>query len=109
LPIISLTYELYKKLLSAVSVLDRKYRYSLGENTISAVNSLLRHLILAKHVEKPAKLPFIVRAEADAEQLAFEVRAILELRLHNETECFKLQAKLREIRRQLGGWHKSLK
>ena len=33
---------------------------------------------------------------------------MLELKLTNETNLLKLQAKLTEARRQLGGWRKSI-
>jgi len=108
LPVIALTYEVYKKLLVLTATLDRQYRYSLGEQTVASCRDILRELILAKHAPKPLKINHLNAATASAELTAIQLRAILELNLANETNCLKIQAKLRETRRMLGGWRKSL-
>jgi hypothetical protein len=108
LPVIALTYEVYKKLLTLTATLDRKYRYSLGEPAIESCRDTLRQLILAKNAPKPLKINYLNAATASAELTAFQLRAILELNLANETNCLKIQAKLSETRRMLGGWRKSL-
>lgn len=69
---------------------------------------LLRYLILAKHAPKQLKASYIIQADSHAELLALNIRAMLELKLTNETNLLKLQAKLTEARRQLGGWRKSI-
>lgn len=68
----------------------------------------LRQLIFAKHAPKPMKGAYLINAEAAAEMLALNIRTILELKLANETNLLKLQAKLTEARRQIGGWRKSV-
>lgn len=42
-----------------------------------------------------------------ADLTAFQLRAILELKLTNETNVLKIQAKLTEARQMIGGWQKS--
>jgi hypothetical protein len=108
LPVITLTYEVYKKLLQLTATMDRKYRYSLGEPVVASGRDTLRQLLLAKHAPKPLKINYVTAAESYAELTALQLRAILELNLANETNCLKLQAKLAGTRRMLGGWRKSL-
>lgn len=54
------------------------------------------------------KSAYLINANAEAELLALKLRAILELKLANETNVLKLQAKLTDARRQVGGWRQSL-
>lgn len=89
------------------STLDKKYRYSLGESTIQNCQSILGQLILAKHSPKPLKKSYLISANMYADLTAFQLRAILELKLANETNVLKIQAKLTEARRMIGGWRKS--
>jgi hypothetical protein len=108
LPVIQILYEVYKKLLELSATLDKKYRYSLGESTTRTCLEALDNAALAKHAPKPLKIDYIFQAEAKADLLSLQIRSILELKLANETNCLKLQAKLLEARRMLGGWRKSL-
>ena len=108
LSVISLTYEAYKKLLTINTVIDKKYRHTLGEPSCKNCGELPRYLILAKHAPKQLKASYIIQADSHAELLALNIRAMLELKLTNETNLLKLQAKLTEARRQLGGWRKSI-
>lgn len=55
LAVISLTYEIYKKLIELNTVLDKKYRFSLGEPVVVSCSTILEQLILAKHAPKPLK------------------------------------------------------
>lgn len=54
------------------------------------------------------KATYLIKADAKAELTVLKLRAILELKLANETNVLKLQAKLTEARRQIGGWRKSV-
>jgi hypothetical protein len=108
LSVISVTYEIYKKLIVLSSGIDKKYRYSLGEPAIAECSNVLEHLIRAKHAPKPLKTTYLINADAAAELTALKLRAILELKLANETKILKIQAKLSEARRQIGGWRKSV-
>lgn len=54
------------------------------------------------------KIPHLIKADAQAELVALNIRATLELKLANETNLLKIQARLSEARRQIGGWRKSL-
>lgn len=108
LSVISLTYEIYKKLIDLTTTIDKKYRYTLGEPTVTACSDTLEQLILAKHSPKAMKATYLIKADAKAELTVLKLRAILELKLANETNVLKLQAKLTEARRQIGGWRKSV-
>lgn len=108
LSVISLTYEIYKKLAVLNTVIDKKYRHTIGEPAIQCSLQLLNQLILAKSAPKPIKPRYLLTADAQAELLALQIRSILELKLANETNVLKLQAKLTEARRQIGGWRKSM-
>ncbi len=107
LSVITLTYEIYKKLVSLTTTIDKKYRYTLGEPMVASCSSLLEQLIIAKHAPKPLKTTHLIKADAAGELTALKLRAILELKLANETNILKIQAKLTEARRQIGGWRKS--
>ena len=108
LPVITIAFEIYKKLLELNAKLDRKYRYSLGEETIKSWTDTMEQLILAKHAPKPMKASYLLKANALAEMSSLHLRAILELKLANETNVLKIQARLSEARRMIGGWLKSV-
>jgi hypothetical protein len=108
LPVITLTYEVYKKLLELNTALDKKYRHTLGESAVASCAETLKQLVLAKHAAKPLKSTYLIQADATAELTALKLRVILELHLANETNILKIQARLSEARRMLGGWRKSL-
>jgi hypothetical protein len=108
LSVITVTYEIYKKLISLTTTIDKKYRYTLGEPVVASCSTVLEQLILAKHAPKPLKATYLINADAAAELTAMKLRAILELKLTNETNILKIQAKLTETRRQIGGWRKSI-
>ena len=108
LTVISLTFEIYKKLITLSITVDKKYRHTLIEPTVKSCGDTLEQLILAKHAPKTLKAPYLINADASAELTALKLRAILELKLANETNILKLQAKLTDARRQIGGWRKSL-
>ena len=80
----------------------------MAEPTVTSCNSTLEQLILAKHAPKTLKASYLIRADAASELTALKLRAILELKLSNETNILKIQAKLTEARRQIGGWRKSV-
>lgn len=64
--------------------------------------------MLAKHAPKAMKATYLINADAKSVLLALKLRALLELKLVNETNVLKIQAKLTEARRQVGGWRKSV-
>lgn len=109
LPVIAITYEVYKKLIELNQTVDKAYRISASEPAIKTCTELQTQLLIAKHAPKAVKEQFLIKANAQAELLALQLRAILELKLANETNCLKLQAKLAEARRMLGGWLKSVR
>lgn len=108
LSVITVTYEIYKKLIELNTTVDKKYRFSVSEPVIAACSDVLDQLILAKHAPKALKATYLINADAKAELTALKLRAILELKLANETSILKIQAKLTEVRRQIGGWRKSV-
>ncbi|MEK7059792.1 MAG: four helix bundle protein [Patescibacteria group bacterium] len=108
LSVITVTYEIYKKLIVLTTTIDKKYRYTLGEPAVTSCATILEQLTLAKHAPKPLKATYLINADAAAELTALKLRAILELKLANETNVLKLQARLSEARRQIGGWRKSV-
>jgi hypothetical protein len=109
LPVIAKTYEVYKKLIELNQKVDKSCRISVSEPAITTCEKLLEELLIAKHAPKAVKEKFLIRANAKAELLSLQIRTILELKLANETNCLKLQAKLSEARRMLGGWLKSVR
>jgi hypothetical protein len=90
------------------TTLDKNYRYCLGELAAKNCFEILEQLMLAKQAPKPLKKNYLVSANAKAEVLTLQLRAILEQKLANETNVLRIQAKLTEAKRQLGGWRKSL-
>jgi hypothetical protein len=108
LSVIATAFEVYKKLISLNAGFDKKYRFTLGEAAVQSCQDTLQQLILAKHAPKAMKATYLIQADAAAELTALKIRAILELKLANETNTLKVQAKLTEVRRQIGGWRKSI-
>lgn len=108
LSVITLTYEVYKKVAALVTTVDKKYRYTLAEPVVESCGETLKQLILAKHAPKTHKATYLIAADASAELTALKLRALLEMNLVNDTNALKLQAKLTEARRQIGGWRKSV-
>lgn len=108
LSVITVTYEVYKKLATLSTIIDKKYRHTLGEPTVASCGEVLKQLILAKHAPKSHKATYLIAADTHAEFTALNLRAILELNLVNDTNALKLQAKLTEARKQIGGWRKSV-
>lgn len=80
-----------------------------GQTDIGTCHQLLVELLTAKHAPKAIKEQFLIKAHAQAEVLSLQIRMILELKLANDTNCLKLQAKLTEVQRMLGGWLKSVR
>ena len=109
LPVIAKTYEVYKKLIELNQTVNKAYRISASEPAITTCHQLLVELLTAKHAPKAVKEQFLIKAHAQAEVLSLQIRMILELKLANETNCLKLQAKLTEVQRMLGGWLKSVR
>jgi len=108
LSVISLTYEVHKKLIDLNTVVDKKYRHSLSEPTVATCQEVMRQLILAKHAPKSSKSSYLIKAGSYAEVLSQQLRIALEMKLANDTNLLKLQAKISEIRKQIGGWRKSV-
>jgi uncharacterized protein YehS (DUF1456 family) len=108
LPVINRTYEVYKNLSVILATLPKQHRYSLGQSSETSVLALLESLIMAKHAPKAQKATYLIRASAQHEITVLKLRLILELKLANETNLLKLQAKLTEVGRMLGGWRKSV-
>ena len=80
----------------------------MAEPAVFSCSDILEQLILAKHAPKPLKATYLINADGASELTALKLRAILELKLSNATNVLKIQAKLTETRRQIGGWRKSL-
>jgi hypothetical protein len=108
LSVIALLFEVYKKLITLSTTIDKKYRNILTEPVVASCSSALEQLILAKHAPKAIKSTYLIGADAAAEITALRLRAILELKLTSPTNLLKLQANLANVRRQIGGWRKSV-
>ena len=109
LPVIAKTYEVYKKIQELNDGLDKKYRNSIGEPLIRRCEEVLRQLLVAKYAPKAIREQFLIKSNAEAELLSLQLRSVLERKLANETNILKIQAKLTEARRMLGGWLKSVR
>lgn len=77
------------------------------EPAIKTCEKLLSELLEAKHYPKQVKEKYLIRALAKAELLEMQIRLILELKICSQTNCFKLLAQLRDIKRMIGAWTKS--
>lgn len=108
LPIINRTYEVYKLIVDIVNHLEKRWRYSPGQNLETSVLNLLEELIMAKNAPRPLKTAYLIKAGAYLEVATLKLRLCLELEIANETKIFQAQAKFEEIGRMLGGWTKSL-
>jgi len=108
LPIINLTYDLYKLIADINNNAEKRWRYTLGQSLEETVLNCLTQLILAKKAPKPLKVSFLITADANFEVATFKLRLFLELKAANETRIFQAQAKISKIGTQLGGWINSL-
>ena len=108
LPIINTSYELYKSLIEINNHLEKRWRYSLGQNTEESVMAFIQELIMAKNAPKPMKATYLIKASGHLEIVILKLRLYLELNIVNETKIFQSQANLAEIGRMLGGWLKSV-
>lgn len=108
LPIINLTYDIYKLIFYINLKLEKKFRYTLGQQIELNILDLLSTLIMAKNAPKPLKGSFLIKAQTNLEIITFKIRLMLELNVVNNTRIFQTQNKLSEIGRMLGGWLKSL-
>ena len=106
--VIQKTYELYKHFTECNSTITRSHRFGLGEKTLITTLDLLEQLIQAKHAGKSHKVHFLLVAAAKLEILRFQLRLYLDLKLVKETRVFQMQALVRDIGRQTGGWLKSV-
>ena len=108
MPIINRVYEIYKSIFDLDDHLEKRHRYSLGQNLEKSVLDLMENLIMAKNAPKTLKAVYLIKAGANLEAAIFKLRLVLELKLVNETRVFQIQAKLAETGRMLGGWLRSL-
>lgn len=108
LSVISITFEVHKKATELNTQIDQRYRHTLSEPAVRHLQATLAALLLAKHAPKTMKAAHLIQADASAELAALLLRTILELKLTNETNLLKLQARLSDARRQIGGWRKSV-
>jgi len=108
LPIINLTYEIYKAVVDITDHVEKRWRYGLGASLEQSVLDLLKELIMAKNAPKPLKTPYLIQAGSHIEIATLKLRLFLELKIANETKVFQTQSKLSETGRMLGGWLKSL-
>lgn len=87
--------------------LTKRWRYSLGLSLENSVLDILENLVMAKKAPRPMKAGYLIRADGQLEITTLKLRLLLDLELVNATSIFKLQAKLQEIGRMLGGWLKA--
>lgn len=108
LPIINLSYEVYKTTVDIVNHADKRWRYSLGVSLENSILELIQELIMAKNAPRPLKTTYLIKATSHLEVTRLKYRLLLEFKIANETRIFQTQSKLAEIGRMLGGWLKSL-
>lgn len=108
LPIINLTYELYKPIVEMNQHLEKRWRYSLGVSLEESTLSMLSELVMAKNAPKPLKAGYLLKASGHLETATLKLRLFFDFGLANETNIFQNQARLAEIGRMLGGWLRSL-
>lgn len=108
LPIINRTYDLYKHIVGITNQMEKRWRYSIGQNTERSVLDCLSELIMAKNAPKQLKAAYLIRACGHQETAILKLRLCLELKAAGETQIFQAQSALQEIGRMLGGWLKSV-
>jgi hypothetical protein len=109
LPVISETYHIYKQLVILNGEIDKTKRAAIGEPAVETCLSILSDSFKAKYAPGVIKEKYISLALSQAELLTLQIRLILELKIANETNCFKIQSRLKDVRQMLGGWLKSVR
>jgi len=107
-PIINRVYEVYKSIVETNHKLNKRWRYSIGEDAERTIINLAEHIIMAKNAPRGLKSVYMIKASALLEVSVMQIRLLLEFGLANETKVFQIQGKLSEIGRMLGGWLKAI-
>jgi hypothetical protein len=108
LPVINRIYEVYKNVVEMNTHIEKRWRYSLGQELEKSVLDCLSELIMAKNAPKHIKTSYLLKAQSHLEISTLKLRLFLELSIANETKIFQTQSKLAEVGGMLGGWIKSL-
>lgn len=108
LSIINRTYEAYKAVIKLTHYLEKRWRFTIGASIEESLLALLQELIMAKNAPRPLKAAYLIQAGGHLEVCSFKLRLCMEVAAQNPTTVFQIQAQLRDISRQLGGWKRSL-
>jgi hypothetical protein len=106
LPVIVKTGDFYRAVSRVSEKLPGLKRQTLGRRLEDTVLSLLEYEIMAKNAPRQNTAPYLLKACALVEVAMFHLRILGAENLANPTTVQQLQAELRDIARELGGWRK---
>jgi len=108
IPITKELYELYKLFYIYSATFPKKDRYTLGAKCETYIIATLELLLEASCIHKGKKLDLIKKANIKFDALKIFIRLLKDLNIIDIKKYLKLQEKIQEIGKMLGGWHRSL-
>jgi len=108
-PIVQKVYDFYKELYSIIEKMPKKDKYTLGVKLQKTTLDLIELLIGASYSDKENKTKYLAEANIKLDLLKLLVRLAQDIKALPTTKYLKLEEKLQEIGRMLGGWIKSVK
>lgn len=106
---IQLCYQVGKDVYTIASSLDKKHRFSLGRRIEDDIRIVLENLLNAKYASRPMKAQHLLKASVFLDLLRYDLRAMLDLKVGDPTNIWKINEQIAELGRMLGGWLKSVK
>jgi hypothetical protein len=107
--IIHKAYDFYLALNKIIRTIPKKDRYTLGVKVEKMSLDLIINFYQANHYNGQKRLDILDKADLKIKVLKMLVRALHDLDDINPKKYLRLEARLKEIGRMLGGWIKDTK
>jgi len=109
IPIFKNTYEFYQSIYSLRLRIPKQDRYTLWQRVENTTLDLLEGILRASELSKQAKLPVLEEVSTKLNLLRILIRLMRDIKAIDGSKYTRLQQKIDEIGRMLGGWIRSLK
>ncbi len=109
IPIFKNTYEFYQSIYSLRLRIPKQDRYTLWQRVENTTLDLIEGILKASELSKQAKLPVLEDVSTKLNLLRILIRLMRDIKAIDGSKYTRLQQKIDEIGRMLGGWIKSLK
>ena len=109
IPLTQKVYDFYSSLYILTQKMPKKDKYSLGIKIDQTTLDLLEIVIAAGNAKPDEKLIILQKASAKTDLLKLLIRLCYDIKAIDKKKYLKLEERLQEIGRMLGGWIKSLR